>query len=98
MRCPQPVRDASFPDHWCGSHCGGAASWGCHSMGSEQAVPPGKLKMLYEVVQEYPVLTDELIALYRWALRYYACSPEALLEAMIPAAIRRGMKPKTQRT
>ncbi len=66
-------------------------------MGTEQVIPPGKLKMLYEVVQDYPVLTQELIDLYRWAVRYYASSPEAMLEAMIPTAIRRGMKPKMRR-
>ncbi|NQY31668.1 MAG: DEAD/DEAH box helicase, partial [Coraliomargarita sp.] len=66
-------------------------------IGTEQEIPPGKLKMLYDVVQEHPVLTAELIELYRWALRYYASTPEAMLEAMIPAAIRRGMKPKTRR-
>lgn len=66
-------------------------------MGTDQEIPPGKLKMLYDLVQEYPVLTPELIELYRWALRYYASSPEAMLEAMIPAAIRRGMRPKTRR-
>ena len=65
--------------------------------GTGQAIPPGKLKMLYEVVQEHPVLTPELLDLFRWAVRYYASSPEAVLEAMIPAAIRRGMKPKTRR-
>ena len=66
-------------------------------LGSSQVIPPGKLKMLYEVVQDYPVLTPDLLALYRWAQRYYATSPEAMLEAMIPTAIRRGMKPKTRR-
>ncbi len=66
-------------------------------LGTDQTIPPGKLKMLYEVVQEYPVLTEELIDLFRWAVRYYASSPEAVLEAMIPAAIRRGMKSKTLR-
>ena len=66
-------------------------------LGTDQSIPPGKLKMLYEVVQEYPVLTAELLDLFRWAVRYYASSPEAVLEAMIPAAIRRGMKPKKLR-
>ena len=66
-------------------------------LGSEQTIPPGKLKMLYEVVQDYPVLTGELIELYHWARHYYAATPEAVLEAMIPPAIRRGMRPKTRR-
>lgn len=65
-------------------------------LSTDQVLPPGKLKMLYSVVQPYPVMTAELIELYRWALRYYATTPEALLEAMIPTAIRRGMQPKTQ--
>ncbi|MEM8868050.1 MAG: primosomal protein N' [Verrucomicrobiota bacterium] len=65
-------------------------------IGTEQVIPPGKLKMLYEVVQAHPVLTAELIQLFRWAVIYYASSPEAMLEAMIPTAIRRGMKPKSR--
>ena len=63
-------------------------------LGTDQEIPPGKLKMLYETVQDYPVLTPDLLELYHWAQRYYATSPEAMLEAMIPTAIRRGMKPK----
>ncbi|TVP79755.1 MAG: primosomal protein N' [Puniceicoccaceae bacterium] len=65
--------------------------------GTEQVVPPGKLKMLFEVVQPYPVLPPDLMALFRWAQQYYAATPEAILETMIPAAIRKGMKPKTRR-
>jgi primosomal protein N' (replication factor Y) len=66
-------------------------------LGTEQVVPPGKLKMLFEVVQPYPVLPPDLMALFRWAQQYYAATPEAILETMIPAAIRKGMKPKTRR-
>ncbi len=65
--------------------------------GTEQVVPPGKLKMLFEVVQPYPVLPPDLMELFRWAQQYYAATPEAILETMIPAAIRKGMKPKTRR-
>ncbi|MGJ8640891.1 MAG: replication restart helicase PriA [Opitutaceae bacterium] len=65
--------------------------------GTDQVVPPGKLKMLYEIVQDHPVLPPDLMELYRWALRYYASTPEAVLETMIPAAIRKGMKAKTRR-
>ena len=64
--------------------------------GTEQVVPPGKLKMLFEVVQPYPVLPPDLMELFRWAQQYYAATPEAILETMIPAAIRKGMKPKTR--
>ena len=64
--------------------------------GTEQVVPPGKLKMLFELVQPYPVLPADLMELFRWAQQYYAATPEAILETMIPAAIRKGMKPKTR--
>ena len=30
-------------------------------------MPPGKLKMLFEVVQPYPVLPPDLMELFRWA-------------------------------
>jgi len=66
-------------------------------IGSGQEVPPGKLKMLYEIVQPHPVLPPDLLALYRWAVGYYAATPESMLEAIIPAAIRKGMRPKTRR-
>jgi primosomal protein N' (replication factor Y) len=65
--------------------------------GTDQVVPPGKMKMLFEVVQPYPVLPPDLMELYNWARQYYAATPEAILEAMIPSAIRKGMKPKTRR-
>lgn len=42
--------------------------------GTEQVVPPGKLKMLFEVVQPYPVLPPDLIELFRWAQQYYAAT------------------------
>jgi primosomal protein N' (replication factor Y) len=64
--------------------------------GTEQVVPPGKLKMLFELVQPYPVLPPDLMELFRWGQQYYAATPEAILEAMIPAAIRKGMKSKTR--
>ena len=66
-------------------------------LGSEQELAPGKLKMLYEIVQPHPVLPPDLLELFRWATRYYSTTPETMLETMIPSAIRRGMRPKTQR-
>ena len=66
-------------------------------LGTDQVVPPGKLKMLFEVVQPYPVLPPDLMDLFYWVRQYYAASTEAILETMIPAAIRKGMKPKKRR-
>ncbi len=65
--------------------------------GTDQVVPPGKLKMFYEVVQPYPVLPPDLMQLYHWVREYYSATPEAMLEAMLPVAIRRGMRAKTRR-
>ena len=65
--------------------------------GTEQAMPPGKLKMLFEIVQPYPVLPPDLMQLFRWLQRYYASTPEAILECMIPACIRKGMQAKKRR-
>ncbi|MFQ3223987.1 MAG: primosomal protein N' (replication factor Y) [Lentimonas sp.] len=65
--------------------------------GTEQEVPPGKLKMLFEIVQPYPVMPPDLMKLFRWLQQYYSATPEAILETMIPACIRKGMQVKTRR-
>ena len=62
--------------------------------GTDQVVPPGKIKMLFEVVQPYPVLPPDLMELFNWARQYYVANPEVILETIIPVAIRKGMKPK----
>lgn len=59
--------------------------------------PLEKLKYILECVHDYPALTPELIPLADWMCRYYAASPEAVFEAMLPAAVRRGMKAKQER-
>ena len=66
-------------------------------LGTEQKIPPTKLKALLEVVQPYPVMPPELIKLFRWAQRYYSVTPEVILEAMIPAVIRKGARAKVRR-
>lgn len=63
-------------------------------IGSNQEIPIGKLKQVIEVVQPYPVLSPDLIQLFRWAQSYYSASAETILEAIIPAAVRRGMQSK----
>ncbi len=65
--------------------------------GTAQEVPPGKLKMLFEIVQPYPVMPPDLMKLFRWLQQYYSATPEAILETMIPACIRKGMQVKTRR-
>ncbi|MFW5883696.1 MAG: DEAD/DEAH box helicase, partial [Verrucomicrobiota bacterium] len=64
---------------------------------SREQVSPDKLKQVQALVHEEPVLTPELLRLAEWMRGYYAAHTESILEAMIPAAIRKGAKPKIQR-
>ena len=64
--------------------------------GTDQEIPIRKLKQVIEVVQPHPVLSSDLMQLFRWSRSYYSASAEAILETIIPAATRRGMQPKTR--
>lgn len=65
--------------------------------GTDQKIPAAKLKSVIKVVQLHPVLPPDLMQLFRWAKNYYSASAETILEAIIPAAIRKGMQAKTRR-
>lgn len=56
--------------------------------------PSDKLKFIYGLVHPFPVLTSDLLKLAQWMQGYYAASAELVLTAMIPAAVRRGMRQK----
>ncbi|MBL61961.1 MAG: primosomal protein N' [Opitutae bacterium] len=56
-----------------------------------------KLKNVVDLVLDQPVLTKDLLSLSSWLSSYYACPRESVLEAMIPAPVRRGMKIKQRR-
>ncbi len=60
-------------------------------------MPVRRLKCLTQLIHEEAVLTGELVALVRWMRDYYAAPAEAILETMIPAAVRRGMKGKEEK-
>ena len=62
------------------------------ALSSQQVIAPERVKLMYDCVQAQPVLTEDLMALYTWAVNYYIATPESMFEAMIPAAIRRGMR------
>lgn len=64
-----------------------------------EAPPPSvdKLKFILSLVQDDPVLSPDLLSLAHWMSRYYASSMEAVLEGMIPAAVRDGMGSKNKR-
>ncbi|MAK46142.1 MAG: primosomal protein N' [Opitutae bacterium] len=63
----------------------------------EQPSNKHKIREIIKVIQETPAITPDLMTLANWISKYYACSKESCLEAMIPSAIRDGMKPKSQR-
>lgn len=63
-------------------------------LGSTQTIESNKLKNILEIVQQNPVLTEDLQALLEWSATYYDASYESILEAMIPSFIRKGMQAK----
>lgn len=67
-------------------------------LSSEQIISNEKIKYVLELVQDEPVLTDDLHALLKWCSSYYTASFESILEAMIPSFIRKGMGAKKIRT
>ena len=69
----------------------------CHVGGHlPEDIPRGKVRNVLELVREQPVLSDKLMKLAEWMHGYYAASMEGVLGAMIPAAVRRGMREKVR--
>jgi primosomal protein N' (replication factor Y) len=60
-------------------------------------VPLAKLKNVAAVMQEFPALTPDLLALAKWMHGYYAARMESVLEAMIPGAVRDGTRLKVEK-
>jgi primosomal protein N' (replication factor Y) (superfamily II helicase) len=59
--------------------------------------PPEKLKLVTQLLHPFPALTRDLLDLARWMAAYYACSLDAVIEAMLPAAVRRGATIKNEK-
>jgi primosomal protein N' (replication factor Y) len=60
-------------------------------------VPVARLKYVSAIVHPHPVLTPDLVRLAEWMSAYYAASREAVIEAMIPAPVRRGVGAKIEK-
>lgn len=58
-------------------------------LGTEQIIPKGKLRPIGQLVYPEPLMTPDLLKLAVWLKSYYASSFESVLEAMIPAAVRK---------
>jgi len=66
-------------------------------MGDDGEVGRDRLKQIYGLEQEFPVVREDGIRLARWMAEYYSCRMEQVLEVMVPRAVRRGMGQKTER-
>lgn len=67
------------------------------SVGPPRDFPIDRLKAVAQVVYPFPAFTPDLLELARWMASYYAAPLDTVIEAMIPAAVRRGSKAKEQR-
>jgi primosomal protein N' (replication factor Y) len=65
-------------------------------IGPPKDFPVDRLKPLVEVIHAFPALTPDLLELARWMASYYAAPMDTVIEAMIPAAVRRGARTKEQ--
>jgi len=66
-------------------------------VGAVADVPLAKLKNVAAVMQDYPALTPDLLALAKWMHGYYAARMESVFEAMIPGAVRDGTRLKEEK-
>ncbi len=63
-------------------------------LGETDGLPLSRLKYVHTLEQPFPVLTADLLLLAEWVSAYYAVDLEVVLETMIPAAVRKGMRSK----
>ena len=60
-------------------------------------IPRDRLKNITGIVHEHPVLTPDLIKLAEWMTTYYGATRESVVEAMVPAPVRRGVQAKIEK-
>ncbi len=66
-------------------------------IGEPKDFPLDRLKSVAQVVYPFPALTPDLLRLAKWMAMYYACGIDAIIETMIPAAVRRGAALKQEK-
>jgi primosomal protein N' (replication factor Y) len=59
-------------------------------IGPPKDFPLDRLKLVAQVVYPFPALPPDLLELARWMAGYYAAGLDAIIETMIPVAVRRG--------
>ena len=67
------------------------------AVGPPADFPVDRLKSVSAIVYPFPALTADLLDLARWMAGYYAAPLDSVIEAMIPAAVRRGARIKERR-
>lgn len=68
-----------------------------HAVDVVPDVPVARLKFITAVMHAHPVLTPDLMKLGEWMSAYYSASREAVVEAMVPAPVRRGVPAKSEK-
>ncbi|MDR1788843.1 MAG: primosomal protein N' [Opitutaceae bacterium] len=68
------------------------------SIGAPADFPVSRLKHVLEVVHPFPAMPGDLPELARWMSAYYAAPIDTVIEAMLPASVRKGARLKTERT
>lgn len=66
-------------------------------IGAPKDFPADRLKPIAQVVYPFPALTPDLLALARWMALYYGTPLDAVIETMLPAAVRRGLRLKQEK-
>ena len=65
-------------------------------IGPPDDYPVDRLKPIAGVIHPFPALPPDLLELARWMSGYYAAPMDAVIETMIPAAVRSGARIKEQ--
>jgi primosomal protein N' (replication factor Y) len=66
-------------------------------LGDDGGFARERMKLIYGLEQDFPVVREDGLQLARWMAGYYSCGMEQVLEVMIPRAVRRGMRQKEER-
>lgn len=62
-------------------------------IGTAEEVPESRLRDIVKILHETPVLTPDLLKIIPWISGYYAAPLNSVLESVLPAVVRRGVKP-----
>jgi primosomal protein N' (replication factor Y) len=97
-KVPEPLRASAAVGSLVRIPVGRAVRFGViGALGPPTDFPEDRLKAVLEIVHSFPALTADLLGLARWMAAYYAAPLDAVIETMIPSAVRRGARVKERR-